>query len=169
MSHKRKCDTGKIGAPSEAGDDNVRVFTGQLHLLFCLKTYDCLMQRDMIEDTAKSVATVRRSPCKFHGLGYGCTERAVIVGIHSQNIFSGTCAHTWRWGYLCPKHLHHSSSVRFLFVAQLHLIHSALQPEKFACIRQSGTPLSGARLCGDIGDTLFLTVISLGDCRVEFV
>ena len=44
MAHEGERQSAKVAAASEAGYHHVGIFLGHLHLLFCLKSYHCLVQ-----------------------------------------------------------------------------------------------------------------------------
>ena len=44
MAHEGESQSAEVAASSEAGYHHVGIFLGHLHLLFCLKSYHCLVQ-----------------------------------------------------------------------------------------------------------------------------
>ena len=128
------------------------------------------MQSHMAQHrTERVLAPLRSRHCEFNSLGNGCSERALMVRVLSENILACACRHRRGWRHLSPEQLHHGAAVGLLLIGNLHLIDGSLQPEQFRCIGKCRSPLAGSRLRRDVGYAFLLTVVGLGQRRIQLV
>ena len=151
------------------GERHVGIFSGHFHLLLGLKAYHSLMQGNVIEYRSEAVLAVGCGLCQFHCFGYGGAERALIVRMSGEDVFSGAGRHGRRWCHLGAECLHDASAVGLLLIRYFHLIYSRIDAEHAGGVCERRAPLAGAGLGGDIGDAFLFAVIGLRNCRIEFV
>ena len=58
VTHERVGDAAEVGSAAEAGDHDVGILPGELHLFLSLETYDGLVETDMVEHRTESVLAV---------------------------------------------------------------------------------------------------------------
>ncbi len=106
---------------------------------------------------------------QFQGFTDGRTQRSLMVGVCRKYILAGTCRHGRRWCHLRSESIHNATAVRLLLIRYLNLVYSGLEAEEACGVCQRCAPLACAGLGGDVGDTLLLAIICLGDGTIEFV
>ncbi len=72
----RGCKTGEVGTTATAADDDIRIISGNLHLLFGLKADNGLVENDMVEYGTEGVLGVFAGEGIFDGLGDGDAKRS---------------------------------------------------------------------------------------------
>ena len=129
------------------------------------------MEHHLVEDGAELVATailghVERA---LDGLRDGSAQRTrtvSLVSIHPPSHLSrlgGGGRHVGAEG------LHHAAAEGLLLEGRPHHEHVAVKAKVRGCLRERGSPLTGARLGGDGRKTLLTGVVRLGKSRVELV
>ena len=91
MAHEGECDATEVAAATEAGYDNIRVFTGFLHLLLCLETDDRLMDSHVVEHRTECVLTVRCRGGELYCLTDGSAERTGMARVTGDDVLTCTC------------------------------------------------------------------------------
>ena len=169
MAHEGEGDTAKVGTSSEAGDDGVGIFTRHFHLLFGFQSDDGLVQGHVAQYGAEGIFAVGSGLCQLYGFGNGCSQRALIVGMGGQYIFSGAGRHGGRRGNLRTECLHDAAAVGLLLVTDFYLIDSGFQSEEAGGICQGSSPLSGTGFGGHVSHSLLLAIVCLWDGGVQLV
>ena len=169
VAHERIGDAGEIGAAAEAGDDDVRIFARQGHLLLGFQADDRLVEADMVQHGAEGVFAVRGAHRQLDGLGNGAAERALVVGVDGQDVLSGPGGHGRGRGDRRPEGLHDAAAVGLLVEADLDHVDGALDAEFLRGVGKGPAPLASAGLRGDVGDALLLGIPGLCEGGVELV
>ena len=169
MAHEGEGDAAEVAAAAEAGDDHIGIFAGLLHLLLGFKADDGLMDGHVVEHRAQRVLTVRCGSSELHGFRDGRSQRAGMAWVAGDDILTGTCRHRGGTCHSSTKRAHDGRAVGLLLHGDLHLIDGSLQSEHRSRIAQRCTPLAGTRLCGDVGGAFLLSVVALGQGRVDLV
>ena len=169
MAHKGIGNAGEVGSAAETGDDDIRILSGQFHLLLGLQADHGLVQADVVQHRSQCILAVGRGDGQLDGLGDGAAQRALVVRVDGQQVFAGPRGHGGRSGNGRPEGLHDAPAVRFLLIADLHHINGAVNAELLGCIRKGTAPLPCTRLRRNIGNTLFFSIIGLGQRRIELV
>ena len=68
MTHEGEGKTAEVATATEAGNHLIGIFLCHGHLLLCLKTYNRLVERHMVENGTKRVLTVGRGGGQLHSL-----------------------------------------------------------------------------------------------------
>src|SRR5690554_5969251 len=161
MAQERERDAREIGASPEASDYHVGVVVRHFHLLFCLQPDDGLVQRHVIEHAAQGVLALGRLHGQLDRLGDGGTQAPLVIRIVGNNLAPRLRGHAGRGDHLCSPRLHQRAAIGFLLVTDFYHVDCQLQSESLRGKRQRGTPLTGPGLGSDVGDSLYLVVISL--------
>ena len=169
VAHERIGDAGEVGAAAEAGDHDVGIFAGEGHLLLGLQADDGLVQAHVVEHGAQGVLAVRGGDGQLDRLGDGAAQGALVIGIHGEDILAGTGGHGRGRRDGGTESLHDAPAVGLLVVAHLHHIYGAVQAELLGRIAEGTAPLAGTGLGGDVGDSLLLGVIGLGQGGIQLV
>lgn len=163
MAEERIGYSAEIRTSSEAGNDHVRLLSGELHLFFGLETDDGLMQADMIEHGTEGIFAIRGSSGQFDGLGDGTAQRTAVIRINREDVLAGTRAHGRRRCHVRPEGLHDGTPVWLLLEADLDHVDGALEAVHLGRERKGAAPLSRSGLGGDVGHALLFAEIGLGE------
>ena len=169
MAHEWECDTAEIGTAAKARDNRVGIFTGHFHLFLGFQPDDGLMQGDVAQYRPERVFAIRGRACQFDGFRDGRTQRTLIVRVLGQDVLARTGGHGGRSGDLRAERLHDAAAVGLLLVTDFDLIDSRFQPEHLGGVGEGCSPLARAGFCRYVRHALLLAVVSLCQCRVQFV
>ena len=170
FAHKGKRQSRKVGAPTHAADNHIRVFPRQVHLLECLFADHCLVQHDMVQNRTQPVLL---SPTRFcshlHSLGDSNTKRTRVIRTLIEIASPGFCAWRRAGKDLRPKSLHDHTAIGLAQVGGVDHEHFQVDAKHLAGHRQGAAPLTGAGFSRHGVGPADLVEESLGNGRVELV
>ena len=166
---EREGQAGEITSATMTRDDEVRVFTRNLHLLLCFLSDDRLVQEHVVEHAAERVLRVVAFRGVFDGFGDRDAEAARRVGRFRQNPPPGLRQLRGARHDVGAVGLHHDAPVRLLVVADLHHVHHALEPHETARARQRAAPLTGPRFGRESLHPLLFVDVRLDERGIQLV
>ena len=166
---KRGDEPAQVRSAARAADHNIGLHADLVERRLGLQPDDGLVQQHLVEHAAERIAAPLGRGRLLYGFGDGGAQGSGVVGILCQDGAADRRFAGGRFGDARVVRLHDRFAVGFLLRRALHHEHMQVEPEKTACHRQRGAPLTGARLGGEAGQTLLLGVVGLRDGGVELV
>ena len=121
------------------------------------------MQKHLVEYAAENIAVAGIGNRNLNRFGNCTAEGARGAGMLCQNLSADLCGIGGGGNNRGAVGSHDFTAEGLLLIADFDHIDLAVQPQIRACHRESRAPLAGTGLGGDALETLFFSIIGLGD------